>query len=301
MDIPDIDTIIDMPEAIDAVARLVLREFDGQAQNIPKTVATWPPASSAHALGAIDQVDGLVAFKVWINTPQGAAAILNLFDITTGSHVVSMEAGALGMYRTAAIAGLATRVMSDEGADDLALLGTGRQAFHQVLAVHAVRPLRRLRVWSPTENHREAFARRVQDDLGIAAEAASTVEEALAGAPLVTTICRASEPFVRADMLAPGAHVNAMGAILPQAAEIDASVLDGADVIAVDNVANAEANSRELREFVDGDWSSVVTLGSLLAVGDGSVRGKGFSVFKGMGMGLSDLAVAAIIAKKMSH
>ena len=72
-------------------------------------------------------------------------------------------------------------------------------------------------------------------------------------------------------------------------------------MIAVDNVANAEANSRELREFVDGDWSSVVTLGSLLAVGDGSVRGKGFSVFKGMGMGLSDLAVAAIIAKKMSH
>ena len=93
--IPNIDSVIDMPTAIDAVARLVVREFEGRAQNISKTVATWSPASSAHALGAVDEVDGLVAFKVWINTPQGAAAVLNLFDIATGSHVVSMEANSV--------------------------------------------------------------------------------------------------------------------------------------------------------------------------------------------------------------
>lgn len=127
------------------------------------------------------------------------------------------------------------------------------------------------------------------------------MEEAVSGAPIVTTVCRANEPFLRADMLAPGAHVNAMGAILPMAAEIDATVLSGAEVIAVDNVANAQANSRELKEFLGDDWSSVITLGSLVAHDTDRARSAGFTVFKGMGMGLSDLAVAAVIAKKLGH
>ena len=68
-----------------------------------------------------------------------------------------IEAGLLGSLRTSGIAGLATRWMARPDADEMALIGTGHQSLMQVVAVAAVRPLKRLRVFSPTEANRKAF------------------------------------------------------------------------------------------------------------------------------------------------
>lgn len=287
----DVRSALDLTTVIDAVEAAVAAEAAGTARNIAKTMTTWDPASSAHALGAVDRTDDLVAFKSWVNTPGGAAAIVTVFDAADGRLLAAVEAGALGALRTAAVSGVATRWLAAPGADTLAVAGTGRQALRQVQAVTLVRPVHEVRVWSRDAGHRAAFAARVADELGIAATAASSLPEAVAGAGIVTLVTRATQPFLGAEHVPAHAHVNAVGAILPANAEFDPALLAGVQLAVVDNLANARSSSRELREHYGEDWSTVHTLGEIVTgKAERSQSDARPTLFKGLGMGLADLA-----------
>jgi ornithine cyclodeaminase len=295
----DIAELVSLADVIDAVDAAVRREASGQARNIAKTMTTWGPAHSGHALGAVDTTEQLLAFKTWVNTPEGASALLTLFDTATGQLVATMTAGTLGALRTAAITGLATRLLAAPDADELAVLGAGRQALRQVEAINLVRPLRAVRVWSRDAQRRTDFARTVADTLGIVTVAADSVEDATRDTPMVTAITRAQKPFLRSEHLASGAHLNAVGAILPANAEFDPRLLADATLVVVDNIDNARRSSRELREFFRDDFSSVHTLGELATGALPRPPMPALTVFKGLGMGLADLAAATVVARRI--
>lgn len=187
----DVDRAVDVRDAIPAVAAAIEHEARGLAGNIAKTMTTWDPASAAHALGGFDHATARVAFKTWVNTPVGAESLLSLFDATNGRILALMQSVTLGVIRTAAVSGVATDLLADPGADELAIIGSGRQALRQVAAVAAVRPLRRVRVWSPTPASRAGFAEQISAELGIVAEALPSLEAAVADAPIVTVVTRA--------------------------------------------------------------------------------------------------------------
>jgi alanine dehydrogenase len=276
---------------IDAVESVLVREHEGTAHNIGKTMVTWGGASSAHALGGVDLGASLVGFKTWVNTPSGAAAVATVFDAHDGRLRAVVQAGVLGALRTAAVSGVATRYLAAADADELAIIGSGRQALPQVLAVHAVRPLRRVRVWSRDPQRRQAFAEQITQAVSVPTFAADTLRDALRGAGIVTLITRATAPFLAADDLDAGTHLNAVGAILPTNAEFDPALLGSAQLTVVDNIDNAKTSSRELREFYGADWSQVHTLADVVT---GNVKrddtAPGFTVFKPLGMGLADIA-----------
>ena len=291
-----------VPDVVEALEAVLAHEAEGTAWNVDKTMSTWPTGAGragAHGLGAVDLTAGLTVFKTWVNTPAGASALLTMFDATDGRTLGVAEAGTAGALRTAAVSGVATRHLADPGADELALLGAGRQALRQVEAVAAVRPLRRGRLWNRSAAGAEALAQRVRDELHLTADVAPTVEAATHDAPIVTTITRADEPFLAAHHLAVGAHLNAVGAILPSHAELAPDVLATSSMTVVDSEPNARRGSRELREHLGADpvddWSGVRGLAELVVGKDARPTAPRLTVFKGMGMGLSDLAVAALL------
>ncbi|AHH19913.1 putative cyclodeaminase [Nocardia nova SH22a] len=292
----DVERTVQVSDAIPAVAAAIEHEARNRAGNIAKTMTTWDPSSAAHALGGYDHEAGRVAFKTWVNTPAGAESVLSLFDATNGRILALMESVTLGVIRTAAVSGVATDALSAPDADEMTIVGTGRQALRQVAAVAHVRPLRRVRVWSPTPASRETFSRQIHSELGIKAQTAETLEEAVVDSPVVTTVTRAREPFFPRGILAPGAHFNAIGAILPHAAEFDSAILGDADLIVVDSLANARRASKELIDHFGDDWSSVATLGDVLTGATSRPTSPQLTVFKSMGMGLADLAVANVAA-----
>ncbi|GAA4917691.1 ornithine cyclodeaminase [Actinomycetospora succinea] len=291
--------------AIEALERVLAHEADGTAWNVDKTMSTWPledGRGSAHALGAVDLAADVTIFKTWVNTPAGASALMTLFAAGDGATLGVAEAGAAGALRTAGISGVATRWLADPDADELALLGAGRQALRQVEAVAAVRPLRRVRVWNRTAAGAEALATRVRDELGLRADVAASVEDATRDAPVVTAITRAAEPFLAAGHLAAGAHLNAVGAILPTHAELAPDVLATSALTVVDSEANARRGSRELREHCgsEDEWGGVRTLAEVVTGKVARPERPRLTVFKGMGMGLSDLAVAGLLVGERS-
>jgi ornithine cyclodeaminase len=102
-------------------------------------------------------------------------------------------------------------------------------------------------------------------------------------------------------MLARGAHLNAVGAILPANAEFTQEVFDRTNVIAVDDLPNARRASRELIERFgtdDAAWAAVKPLGELIARGASRPGGTDVTIFKSMGMGISDLSVAMLVLER---
>lgn len=289
----DVAAAVSMRSAVDALRNAFLAAYRDRAHPIAKTMRQWEDGtSSAHALGGIDLDSGFVGFKCWVNTPRGAHAVMTLFDAESGQLCATFAAAELGMLRTAATAALATDSLAAPDAEEMALLGTGRQAFHQVLALCAVRRIKHVHIWSPRPASRRDFSDRLASELDVKVTAHDTWAKAVSGIPIVTTVTRASVPFIEAGHLATGAHLNAVGAILPTNAELLPSVVQSSDLIVVDDLENARRASAELRILGDG-LPGVSTLGALLARDTCATASPRLTLYKGLGSGVADVAIAA--------
>ncbi len=293
--------LLDLRAAIGALERGLALQARGYAANLEKTQVGFGKGDTLHALGAVFAGEGIAGTKTWAHTAGGATPLLVLFDASSGALVAIVEAFALGQLRTSAASAIATDRLAARAADELALLGSGKQALAQAAAVLAVRPLRRIRVWSPSPERRRAFAERAVKELGVEVEEATSAREACEGAPIVTTVTRAREPFLSAALLARGAHVNAVGAIGPERAEIAPDVFARVRLAVADAPVDARRLSSELRGWLGADekaWRRVVPLSALVA-GIAPESGEGdLTLFKSMGMGISDLALGMEVLER---
>jgi ornithine cyclodeaminase/alanine dehydrogenase-like protein (mu-crystallin family) len=287
-------SLVDLNDAMVALRTGFVEEADGRAKTVDKALGQWP-GGAMHALGSMSPGQHYAGFKTWVHTDRGATAIFSLFDTRDGQLLAVLEAATLGQIRTSAVSGLAADVLAAPAADEMTLIGTGAQALTQVAAVAAVRPLRRLRVYSPTAEKRATFVEKARTQFDFEVVDSPSLADAVRDVPIVTVITRASAPFLDADLLSPGVLLIAAGAILPANAECLPNVLERSTSVFVDSLRNAQLNSRELREhYGDSEerWSAVRTLGALLSEGSALPVDRDITLFKPMGTGLSDLSVA---------
>lgn len=291
----DVVGLMDLPQAIDALETGLRTQAGGTARNMGKTHASWGNGDTLHAVGATFEGLGYVGTKTWAHTEGGATPLLILWDAATGALAAVIEAFALGQMRTGGISGVATRWLSAPDAARFAIIGTGKQALAQVAAVAAVRPLDEIRVFSPTPEKRAAFVAKVRDN-GFAASVIDSPSAAAAveGAQIVTIATRARTPFIEAEMLAQGVHLNAIGAITPERAELGQSVFTRtARIVADDPTASRRLSSEFRGHFGEDDakWAQVEPLSAVVASGTVRAAGDDVTIFKAMGMGLSDLSL----------
>jgi alanine dehydrogenase len=284
----DAAALVSLPDAIDAVERVLASE-GALARSMAKTYSAWV-GGTLHALGGVAPELGLAGTKTWVHAG-GAEPLLLLWDTASGRLRAVVEAFALGQLRTAAVSAVATRWLARPDADALAIVGTGKQAFAQVAAVAAVRAIREVRVFSPTAAHRKAFVERLSGaGFGFAAVEAASVAEAVDGAAIVTTATRARAPFLERSMLAEGAHVNAIGAITPERSELAADVAPGASRVVADLPDDARRLSGELAAC-----ASIASLSAVVARREPRSPRESATVFKAVGLGLADVAIAAAV------
>lgn len=294
----DVVELMCLPQAIDALRVGLCEEAAGFARNMVKTHAMWGGHSTLHAIGAVFERKGIAGTKTWAHTEGGAMPLLIVLDAGTGDVLAIIEAFALGQMRTGGISGLATDIMARPDARRMAMIGAGKQSLTQIAAVAAVRPLDRITVWSPTAAKREALARRAGEMLRIETLAAATLEEALDNAQIVTLATRATAPFLSDDMLRPGAHLNAVGAITPERAEFAPELLARAAIVSADSVPQVRNLSYEFMTSFgasETDWARVRPLCDLVAAETRRPLDAELTIFKAMGMGISDLALGSAL------
>ncbi len=237
------------------------------------------------------------------NAERGLAtvqAVIAWFDATTGEPLAILDGSEVTAMRTGAASGVGTRLLARPDASVLALIGCGGQAAWQVRAVCAARDIRELRVFARTPASREAFATRMAGELtAVQVVASPSAEAAVAGADVVCCATTASAPVFNADWIAPGTHVNGVGAFRLDMVELPPALFGRADLVAVDSREAALAEAGDLVAALrDGQLppEGYVEIGS---VGREWADGRdpaAITIFKSVGLAIQDVAASELIA-----
>ena len=290
----DVAAAIDLRGANAAVRDALLHEHAGTASTLAKTATEFGGHGTLHALGGTGvPTDGgeVVGTKSWAHTPGGATPLVVLWDAMSGALLAVIEAFALGQLRTAAVSAIATDVIAAPDAAVFAMVGTGKQALAQVAAVASQRALRQVRIHSRTAEHRAAFCGVVGERIpGIDVVDCADVRSATEGADVITTATRSRTPILDATMVGPRTHVNALGSITNDRRELDDSIVALAGLVVSDSPAAARALSSEFDSAAD-----VLSLSAVVAEPAATSARSGASIFKAMGLGLADVAIAAAV------
>lgn len=321
----EVESLLSMDECIEAVESALATLARGDSVQ-PLRSATWLPdrrgllgtmPGMAGAAGGAPPTLGIKVVSVFPGNHPGNhpspddsgpalpshQGVVLVFDARRGNLTAILDAESITAIRTAAASAVATRRLARRDASVLGLLGSGVQARTHLEAMRAVRPIERVRVWSRTPEHARAFVDRATDDAGeVRLEAVDTVQRAVEGADLVCTVTGSSEPVLRGSWLAPGTHVNAVGACTPQARELDTEAVVRSRLY-TDRRESLFVEAGDFRipkaEGAVTDEHLVGELGELIL---GRVPGRGsdseITLFKSLGIAVEDLASADLVVRK---
>ena len=302
----DIAGLLPMDACIDLMSRTMAAVSEGRARFPPRAVIPAAPGGfMAWMPGSLDDPAcfGVKLLSLFPGNPAAGLSshlgLVVLFEAEHGRPVALLDAAELTAIRTAAVSGLATRLLANPDAGDLAILGAGEQAASHLAAMLAVRPVRRVRVWSRTEASARAFAEAQGGKHGLAIEVALSAQAAVAGADLVCTVTASREPVLSGEWIAPGAHLNVVGASRPDASEIDTAAVVRARYF-VDWRASTELEAGDwLRAREAGAVGPDHIAGEIGEVANGTKRGRGsadeITLFRSLGVAAEDLAAASYV------
>jgi ornithine cyclodeaminase/alanine dehydrogenase-like protein (mu-crystallin family) len=215
-------------------------------------------------------------------------ATIFLVDPQTGTPLAIMDGRLITEMRTAAVSASATKLLAPADARILAILGSGVQARSHVEALRLVRHFEEVRVWSPTREHAEQFAK----EIGVRSMSA---EEAVRGADVVVTATNSKTPVLKGSWLKPGCHVNAVGACRPDWRELDDKAMS--NVVFVDS---REGAMKESGDFILSRAEIYAELGEALA-GKIPSRANETTIFKSLGMAVEDIGAAALVYRSVTQ
>jgi len=309
----EVRQLLPMAECIEVMAEALKTLARGQVI-LPLRPVLWLP-EKVGALGMMPaymedlQIMGLKIVSVFpgnhgteYDSHMGAVM---LFETKHGQPLAIMDATEITAIRTAAVSGVATRLLASESAGNLAILGSGTQARTHLEAMLHCRKIRWVRVWSRNPENGRRFAERESRRHNITVEFMPTVQAALQGADIICTTTSSPDPILLGNYLSPGCHINAVGSSVPFARELDTEAVV------------------QSRLFVDRRESTLNEAGDFLipkkegAIGDGHIQGeigdillgrvKGrkseeeITLFKSLGLAVEDLASANHIYKKATQ
>jgi ornithine cyclodeaminase/alanine dehydrogenase-like protein (mu-crystallin family) len=245
------------------------------------------------------------------NTAMGLPAndgLVLVFDAETGAPAaLLLDHGLITDLRTGAAGGVAARHLAPRDVRTVAVIGTGAQARYQLDALALVRPgFRRVRVFGRNTEHARACALALRTRPGLPPgceyDAAASVREAVDGAQVVITCTASRSPLVKADWLAPGAHVTALGADDAHKQELDPEVMRRADLLAVDSREQC-ARIGELHHALAAgavDPAKAVELGEIVAgARPGRSSASQLTVCDLTGVGVQDAAAASLVVERV--
>ncbi|MBM2806418.1 MAG: Ornithine cyclodeaminase family protein [Deltaproteobacteria bacterium] len=136
------------------------------------------------------------------------AYFILLFDGEHGDLLGLVAGRDLNVWRTGAPGGVACKYLAPNGAKELGLVGSGRQARGQIVAIRrAVPSLRKVKVFSSTKEHRELFAREMSSWLGAEVEAVASARAAVENMPIVSVATSSRSTVIEPQWIKPGALV----------------------------------------------------------------------------------------------
>jgi ornithine cyclodeaminase len=292
----DVRAALPMAACIDAVEGAFVAYSSGEAE-LPSVIHLDVPEARGEIHVKAGHIHGAPAYAVKVASgfyaadPPAIDGLLIVFDAETGAPVAFLlDGGYVTDTRTGAAGGVAARWLAPEHATVVGVVGTGIQARRQVEALRCVRDVTEVRVWGRDADRASAAAADVGGVI------APSVREAVDAADVVITCTASTEPVVRAEWIAPGTHITAVGSDGAGKQELDPELLRRADVLVVDSLDQCRRLG-ELQHALDVA-DRAVELGSVCAgTSPGRTSSTQLTVCDLTGVGVQDVAAAnAVLA-----
>jgi ornithine cyclodeaminase/alanine dehydrogenase-like protein (mu-crystallin family) len=297
-------------ECAEVMREALAQRARGEIQQPLRTIVRPRDAAGFMALMPAYSPGAGYALKAICITPGNPAAGKDahqggvlLFDAATGEPRALVNASAVTEIRTAATSAVATDLLARPGAAEVAIIGTGVQGRAHAHAIAATRELTGIRLAGRDLARTRAAAAALAGQLGVPVSAHDDVAAAVAGAAIVVTATSSAEPVLRRAWLAPGTHVNAVGACVPAARELDTATMAEAAVFA----DSRESVRNEAGDFLIAEREGVANpiraeLGELLTgAAPGRTDDGEITVFESLGLAAEDLAAASYLYEKASR
>ena len=288
----EVAQILTMSKTIELVEAALKARTEGRAIDVPR-VRTRSPAGTQHILQAAAPELKLIGYKAYYSNPgKGSRYHVHLLDTDTGNLVAMIEASHLGMVRTGAASGVATKYMARENAATVGMIGAGKQAVGQLEAVCAVRKIASAKVYSRKTEKARDFCATMSARLGIKMEAVTSAPEAVHGVDIINVITKASNPVLLGEWLEPGQHINAAGSNALTRRELDELAIKRSRIV-VDSRGTARNESGDLLPLIESgklDWDALPELGELIAGHFAGRRSRDeITLYESHGMGIQDI------------
>ena len=302
---------LSMNECMDVMAQTLKMLNRGKALN-PLRHAMWLPDKSGliGMMPAYLQDSGVMGLKAISVFPgnhptdyDSHQGTVMLFETKNGRLLAMMDAGKITAIRTAAVSGVATRMLARDDAAELAILGSGVQAQTHLEAMQVARKISGVRVWSQHFEHAQKFSDQASAAGTISVKAFDTVKAAVDGADIICTVTSATEPVLCGDWVPPGTHINAVGSSVAFARELDTAAVVNAKLF----VDRKESTLNEAGDFLFPKKEGAIDESHIRGeIGDillGRVGGRAASeeitLFKSLGLAAEDVASAHHIYQKL--
>ena len=306
-----INKMVAMNEAIKAMKTAFVQLSNGEAI-IPTRLSTDVPGKNATSLVMPAYLLESPYYTVKIvsvnySNPQKGLPLLHssvqVFDVSKGNMVATLDGESVTAIRTGAVSGLATGMLAKKDAKVGAVFGTGVQAKSQVEAILVAKNLEKILVFSRTKKSAELFCNLIHDTFSIKASIGN--EDSLKEADVICTATPSKKPLFDHGDLSLGVHINAIGSFKPYMQEIPVKTVINSKVI-VDKIESCTVEAGDLIIPVEkGKWSFDLVHGELGQVISGEVSGRDsedeITLFKSAGNAIQDLALANVIMKKINN
>ena len=250
----DVQRSISMREAVEAVKRAFIELSTGRA-DVPLRIALSQPKGAGVTLvmpGYLSDSESLAVKVVSVHDRNAERdlprinAIVVVIDTATGRAVAAMDGGYLTALRTGAASGAATDLLARQDAEVAAVIGAGAQARAQALSLTAVRPVKRIWIYSRRREQVNEMIAEIRPQLGPSIEllAADSPSQAVREALVVCAATTSSIPVFDGAELRPGAHVNGVGSYRPEMQEVNCATLRRASKIVVEFARGRDGRSR---------------------------------------------------------
>ena len=228
----DVERVLDMNVCLDAIEEGIKEYYRGDATCRPR-IDVWAPSGDPRGYyqwGSMEGTSrryGVFATRIksdiayWTESAGGVktqekycqrpglfCGLILLFSTENGEPLAVMNDGYLQHMRVGATAGIAAKYLAREDADTVAMIGSGSMAWTHALAFAAVRKIKQIKVYSPTQKNRDAYARNLAARLGIEVISVGSAAQAVKGAQIVSACTDSIVPVIPGRSIEAGAFVT---------------------------------------------------------------------------------------------
>jgi alanine dehydrogenase len=198
-------------ESVEVIEQVLKQQSEGSTFHLKRYTMTHPqhPGHLWHNIrilpGMVPEL-GAAAVRVYSGyRGTNRSEVICLFDWKDMGMVAIISDYHLHAIRTAAPYGVAAKHLAKPDAATLGIIGSGRYARGMASAVCAVRPIRKIKVYSRDPNNVRKFVEMMQPALGVEVTPAASGREAIRNADVMITASSGNVIVFEGSWLEPGA------------------------------------------------------------------------------------------------